>query len=163
AALRRAARFGDAWMPYMYTPEMAASSYERINAERDTPIRPALFIFFCVHADGDTARAMVIERLSKQYAQDFSRLAGKYALAGTWRAEDRARRAGAQRRRQRRAPRAGRRVARRRPRRRHPRCRAHRGRASVLRRRQLRAPRRPHQALRRAGPGAARGPRPGDE
>ena len=81
--MRRAARFGDAWMPYMYTPEMAADSYERINAERDTPIRPSLFIFFCVHADGDAARAMVIERLSKQYAQDFSRLAGKYALAGT--------------------------------------------------------------------------------
>jgi probable F420-dependent oxidoreductase len=83
AAMRRAARFGDAWMPYMYTPEMAASSYERIDAERDTPIRRALFIFFCVHHDGDAARAMVIERLSKQYAQDFSKLAGRYALAGT--------------------------------------------------------------------------------
>ena len=67
----------------MFHRAVIASSYERINRERDDPIGQALYIFFCVHADGDQARAMVIERLSKQYAQDFSKLAGKYALAGT--------------------------------------------------------------------------------
>lgn len=82
-AMRRAARYADGWLPYMYTPEQLASSLERINAERDTPIRPGLFIFATVHEDGDEARRRCIERLSKQYAQDFSKLVDRYALAGT--------------------------------------------------------------------------------
>lgn len=82
-AMRRAARFGDGWLPYMYTPEMLASSLERINAERDGPIKPGLFAFATVHEDGDEARRRATERLSKQYAQDFTKLVPRYALAGT--------------------------------------------------------------------------------
>jgi alkanesulfonate monooxygenase SsuD/methylene tetrahydromethanopterin reductase-like flavin-dependent oxidoreductase (luciferase family) len=85
AAMRRTARFGDGWLPYMYTPEMFADSMTKIEAERehDGPVRPGLFIWGCVHEDGETARRYAIDSLSKTYAQDFSRLVGKYAFAGT--------------------------------------------------------------------------------
>lgn len=83
AAMRRAARHGDAWMPYMFTPDMVADSTEKVRAMAGRPVRSAALIFFCVHHDGATARAMAIDRLSKQYQQDFSRLVDRYALAGT--------------------------------------------------------------------------------
>jgi alkanesulfonate monooxygenase SsuD/methylene tetrahydromethanopterin reductase-like flavin-dependent oxidoreductase (luciferase family) len=85
AAMRRAARFGDGWLPYMYTPEMLADSMTAIESmrDRDEPVRAGLFIWGCVHEDGDVARTMAIESLSKTYAQDFSRLVDKYAFAGT--------------------------------------------------------------------------------
>jgi probable F420-dependent oxidoreductase len=87
AAMRRAARFGDGWLPYMYTPEQLAGSLEQIGAmaadyERTAPIKAGQFIFFAVHEDRDKAIEMATERLSLQYNQDFSRLVHKYALAG---------------------------------------------------------------------------------
>ena len=88
-AMRRAARYGDGWLPYMYTPEQLAASIAKIRgfgeeAGRDLDgFRFGLYIFTAVHEDGDRAREMAISRLSRQYAQDFSGLVGKYALAGT--------------------------------------------------------------------------------
>jgi probable F420-dependent oxidoreductase len=87
AAMRRCARFGTGWLPYMYTPEKLAESLATINrfasdVDRTAPVRPGLFIFFAVHEDRDTAIAMAAERLSKQYNQDFSQLVHKYAIAG---------------------------------------------------------------------------------
>lgn len=87
AAMRRAARFGTGWLPYMYTPEQLASSLEKINGlsadfDRSAPIKAGQFIFFAVHEDRDQAIEMASERLSKQYNQDFSKLVHKYAVAG---------------------------------------------------------------------------------
>ncbi|MEM7220863.1 MAG: LLM class flavin-dependent oxidoreductase [Pseudomonadota bacterium] len=87
AAMRRCARFGTGWLPYMYTPEKLAESLATINAAavdagRETPIEPGLFIFCAVHEDAATGRAMAAARLSKQYNQDFSQLVDRYALAG---------------------------------------------------------------------------------
>ncbi len=84
AAIRRAARFGDGWLPYMYTPEMFADSMAQIETARphDHTVRGGLFIWGCVHEDRATARRWAIEALSKTYAQDFSKLVGKYAFAG---------------------------------------------------------------------------------
>ena len=86
AAKARCARFGDGWLPYMYTPEMLEQSMREIAglaavAERPAP-KPGLFIFFAVHEDRDTAIRMASDRLSKQYNQDFSELVHRYALAG---------------------------------------------------------------------------------
>ena len=86
AAKARCARFGDGWLPYMYTPEMLEQSMSEISelaaeAERPAP-KPGLFIFFAVHEDRDTAIKMASDRLSKQYNQDFSKLVHRYALAG---------------------------------------------------------------------------------
>lgn len=88
-AMRRTALYADGWLPYMYTPEQLHDSIEKITAGRREAGRdvesfiPGVFIFTAAHANGDTGREMVAARLGRQYAQDFSKLAGKYALAGT--------------------------------------------------------------------------------
>lgn len=83
AAMRRAARFGDAWLPYMYTPEKVARSTEKVRQESGRDVRSGVLLFFCVHEKGATARAMAANALSKQYNQDFEPLVDRYALAGT--------------------------------------------------------------------------------
>ena len=87
AAWKRAARYGDGWLPYMYTPERLAQSIEAIAGYRQdegnpTPVESGMFVFFCCHPDNDTAVEYAAERLSKQYAQDFSQLVHKFAIAG---------------------------------------------------------------------------------
>ncbi|MDA0821783.1 MAG: LLM class flavin-dependent oxidoreductase [Proteobacteria bacterium] len=87
-AMRRAARYGDGWLPYMYTPEQLAESITKIRQfgeeiGRDlADFKPGLFIFTTVHEDRKKAVDMAAATLSKQYAQDFSELVHKYALAG---------------------------------------------------------------------------------
>ena len=89
AAMKRAARYGDGWLPYMYTPEQLAASARKIRGFGEDAgraldgFRFGLYIFTTVHEDGDRAREMAISRLSRQYAQDFAGLVGRYALAGT--------------------------------------------------------------------------------
>lgn len=87
-AMRRAARYGDGWLPYMYTPEQLAESValikkygEELGRDMST-FKPGLFIFTAVHEDSEKAVATAAAALSKQYAQDFSKLVHKYALAG---------------------------------------------------------------------------------
>jgi probable F420-dependent oxidoreductase len=88
-AMRRTATYADGWLPYMYTPEQLYDSIEKIKAYRQEAGRdvesfiPGVFIFTATHADGDTGREMAANRLGRQYAQDFSKLVGKYALSGT--------------------------------------------------------------------------------
>jgi probable F420-dependent oxidoreductase len=88
AAMRRAARYADGWLPYMYTPEQLAASIAAIRRHgeaigRDlTGFTPGIFLFTAVHEDSRTAITMAADKLSTQYAQDFSKLVHKYALAG---------------------------------------------------------------------------------
>ena len=88
AAMRRAARYADGWLPYMFTPEQLAASIARIKefgAEYGRDMRqftPGIFLFTAVHEDQHTGFNMVNDKLSVQYAQDFSKLVDKYALAG---------------------------------------------------------------------------------
>ena len=87
-AMKRAARYGDGWLPYMYTPEHLADSVAKVkqygeDTERDlSDFTHGLYIFTAVHEDGDTAIKMAADKLSEQYAQDFSQLVHKYALIG---------------------------------------------------------------------------------
>jgi probable F420-dependent oxidoreductase len=88
-AMKRTAKYADGWLPYMYTPHQLHESIETINKfgkEFGRDMRgftPGIFVFASVHKNGDKARQMCSEKLSKQYNQDFSKLIGKYALAGT--------------------------------------------------------------------------------
>ena len=88
-AMRRTAKYADGWLPYMYTPDQLHDSIETIyklgkEYGRDmSSFVPGVFVFASVHTDGDKARQMCSDKLSKQYNQDFSKLIGKYALAGT--------------------------------------------------------------------------------
>ena len=88
AAIRRAGRFGDNWMPYMYTPDQLASSLAEVRdaaeaAGRDpASVRGAVFCWGTVDVDPDVARREVIDGVSAVYQQDFTRLADRYLLHG---------------------------------------------------------------------------------
>ena len=89
AAMRRTARYANGWLPYMYTPEQLSESIEKIKAfgedeGRDmSDFTPGVFCFNAVHEDGAAASRMAAESLQRTYAQDFTKLVGKYAVAGT--------------------------------------------------------------------------------
>ena len=88
AAIRRAGRFADVWMPYMYSPEQVASSLGKVRdaaeaAGRDPAgIRGAVFCWGTVDPDPEEARREVVEGVGADYQQDFSRLADRYLLHG---------------------------------------------------------------------------------
>jgi len=88
-AMRRAARYGDGWLPYMYTPEQLAESITKIREfgeeyGRDlSHFTPGIFLFTAAHEDQATGFKMANDKLSEQYAQDFTKLVDKYTLAGT--------------------------------------------------------------------------------
>ncbi len=89
AAMQRAARYAEGWLPYMYTPQMLAESLDklaRFTAEAGRPagtVRGGLFVFTCVHEDRDTALDLANRQLSRQYNQDFSKIVEKYTIVGT--------------------------------------------------------------------------------
>ena len=72
----------------MYTPEQLAKSIAAIRARGEEQGRDmtnfsfGLYIFSTVHEDNDRAVSFAVDRLSKQYSRDFSKLVPKYALAG---------------------------------------------------------------------------------
>jgi probable F420-dependent oxidoreductase len=88
AAIRRAARHADVWMPYMYTPEQLGSSLEQVAAaavaEGRAPgsVTGALFCWGAVHADAAVARKSAVDTVSAIYQQDFEPLADRYLLHG---------------------------------------------------------------------------------
>lgn len=88
AAMQRAARFGDGWFPYFYTPEMLAESLARITKYqgefgRRQRMKAGINLFFTVHENREAALGMSAERLGGVYEQDFSKTISKYAVAGT--------------------------------------------------------------------------------
>ncbi|GAA1836342.1 LLM class flavin-dependent oxidoreductase [Pseudonocardia ailaonensis] len=87
ASLRRAARFGDVWFPYMVTPEQLADGLtdvgQRAAALGRKPLQGALFCWAGVGPDGPAARRSALDELGRIYRQDFTRLADRYVPAGT--------------------------------------------------------------------------------
>jgi len=88
AAVRRAGRYGDVWMPYMYTPEQLASSLAEVRnaaeaAGRDpATVRGAVFCWGGVDEDPARSRQEVADGVGAVYQQDFTRLADRYLLHG---------------------------------------------------------------------------------
>jgi probable F420-dependent oxidoreductase len=87
-AIRRAGRFADVWMPYMYTPEQLSRSLAEVReaaerAGRDpSAVRGAVFCWGGVDEDAARARREVVEGVSAVYQQDFAPLADRYLLHG---------------------------------------------------------------------------------
>jgi probable F420-dependent oxidoreductase len=88
AAIRRAARFGDVWLPYMYTPRQLATSLAEVNAaavDYGRPagaVRGAVYCWGAVHRSARHARQRAIDVVSEVYQQDFEPLADRYLLHG---------------------------------------------------------------------------------
>jgi probable F420-dependent oxidoreductase len=87
-AIRRAGRFADVWMPYMYTPDQLARSLLQVReaaeqAGRDpSAVRGAVFCWGGVDTDAARARREVVAGVSAVYQQDFAPLADRYLLHG---------------------------------------------------------------------------------
>lgn len=83
AAMRRAARFGDVWLPYMYTPKMLADSLTRIRSlAPPSPVTGAVFMWLAVDRDAARARSLAEAKLRAVYRQNTERLLTRYVPAG---------------------------------------------------------------------------------
>lgn len=88
AAMRRAGRFGDVWMPYMVSPGSFARTLAQARDFAEQAGRPggaltgALFIWGCVDDDSGRARREAVDFVSRVYQQDFKPLADRYLLHG---------------------------------------------------------------------------------
>jgi probable F420-dependent oxidoreductase len=87
--MRRAARLGDGWHPYMYTPDQCRESFVKVKqfaaeAGRTLPDDYvwAVFLYTSLFDDVDEARAYGIKEMSYRYDQDFSSLVDRYCAYG---------------------------------------------------------------------------------
>jgi probable F420-dependent oxidoreductase len=89
ASMRRAARFGDYWFPYMVSPERLASGLERVADAASEAGRPqdavsgAIFAWAAVDRNAGVARRSAYDSLARIYHQDFERLPASYVPQGT--------------------------------------------------------------------------------
>ena len=87
--MRRAARVGDGWMPYLYSPRRYAASVATINeaaaeAGRDlSGFEWFAFLFVNVDDNGARAREETATFLGGTYQQDFEAMVASVAVAGT--------------------------------------------------------------------------------
>ncbi len=89
AAIKRAARLGDGYMPYLFSPERYRDSLEKVSAfaqqqGRDpTTIEAGMYQFICVADTYEEARQRAIQDLSLRYNQPFDRIVDRYCVLGT--------------------------------------------------------------------------------
>lgn len=88
-AMRRAARLGDGWMPYLYSPERYARSVATIRAEaahagRDlTGFGWYAYVFVSLDDDAEIARRAASAFLGGTYKSDFDAMLDRVACTGT--------------------------------------------------------------------------------
>lgn len=88
-AMRRAARLGDGWMPYLMSANAYARSVETIRADAETTGRDLagfewmMFVYCSIRRDGDRARGDVASFLGKAYGEKSGDLLDRVAPAGT--------------------------------------------------------------------------------
>ncbi len=88
AALRRTARFGQAWVSYLMTPERVAAGMEKIRgyakeARRDSePFSCAILQFCCVDDSREKARTTALNEMNWGYRTNFEKVFDKYVPHG---------------------------------------------------------------------------------
>jgi probable F420-dependent oxidoreductase len=87
AALRRAARFGDAWLAYFVSPRRFRESLDKIAVERDreqrNPPGAGLILYVCLAASREQASAAAAHYLANEYHQPFDALVDRFCALGT--------------------------------------------------------------------------------
>ncbi len=89
AALKRAARFGDGWIPYVVTPDRYVKGLEFIAREAEQAGRrfehfgTSIHIFATLGQTYEKAFEVAGDLLSKRYAMDFREPAKRYGAIGT--------------------------------------------------------------------------------
>ena len=88
-AMRRAARLGDGWQPYMYTPEMLQESVGKVRGfaadiGRELPENFAFtsFMYISMHENVTEARNRAIEQLTYRFNLPFEKIVDKYCAYG---------------------------------------------------------------------------------
>jgi alkanesulfonate monooxygenase SsuD/methylene tetrahydromethanopterin reductase-like flavin-dependent oxidoreductase (luciferase family) len=88
AAMRRAGRWANVWMPYMYTPEQLHDSLATVRSiaaghgREPSAVSGSIYVFVTIDDDRLRARRIAAEVVGGGYGQDFSRL-HHYLVAGT--------------------------------------------------------------------------------
>jgi probable F420-dependent oxidoreductase len=89
AAIARAARLGDGYMPYMYTAQRCREAFDEVRAkasELGIELRPGFtwsaFVYVCVDDSPERARELGIRDLSWRYGKDFTPWIDKYCVYG---------------------------------------------------------------------------------
>jgi alkanesulfonate monooxygenase SsuD/methylene tetrahydromethanopterin reductase-like flavin-dependent oxidoreductase (luciferase family) len=90
AAISRAARLGDGYMPYMYSAARCRDAFQEVRDKavelglelRDPFIRSA-FVYVSIHDTPELARELAVRDLSWRYGRDFSPWVDKYCVHGT--------------------------------------------------------------------------------
>ncbi len=89
AAMRRAARYGDGWFPYLYDPERYQQSMATIQEAAQARKRDlshfdwAIYQFIAVENTYEAAHKVAAQALKAMYRQDFETIAPRYAVLGT--------------------------------------------------------------------------------
>ena len=88
-AMRRAARLGDGWMPYLYSPDAYARSVREIRRQAEVDKRSLdgfrwmAYVPVAVDDDRDAARRQAAAFLGGMYRQDFDAIAERVTASGT--------------------------------------------------------------------------------
>ena len=89
AAMRRAARLGDGWMPYLFSARRYAKSVATVREFADEAGRALdrfewmAYLFVNVNDDASAARAETASFLGGNYRQDFEAMVDNVAVAGS--------------------------------------------------------------------------------
>lgn len=89
AAMRRAARLGDGFHPYMYDPNQCRQSFARVRVMAGEAGRTlpedyvfAVFLYVSMFDDPAEARRRALQELKYRYNQDFDHLVDRYGVYG---------------------------------------------------------------------------------
>jgi len=89
AAMRRAGRLGDGYLPYLFSPErfrdgIAKAREYAEKASRDpSAITGAIYQFICLADSYDEAKSISAADLSRRYNQPFEKIVDRYVVMGT--------------------------------------------------------------------------------
>jgi probable F420-dependent oxidoreductase len=89
AAMRRAARYGDVWLPYLVTPAQLTESLSRVRefavqqGRAESAVQGAVYCWSAVDSDANRARRTATETVSSIYRQDFTPFTDSYLVAGS--------------------------------------------------------------------------------
>src|SRR3990172_2923894 len=98
AAMRRAGRLGDGYLPYLFSPERFREGMQQVReaaerAGRDPEaITPAIYQFVCLADSYEEAKRAAADDLSRRYNQPLEKIVDRYVVMGS--ADECARRRG---------------------------------------------------------------------
>ena len=89
AAIRRAGRLGDGYVPYLFSPERFRDSLAKVREQAERAgraadaITPAIYQFICLADTYEEAKKIAADDLSMRYNQPFQDLVDKYVVMGS--------------------------------------------------------------------------------